>query len=66
MILLEDSDSLVASSVHRTPAQNLQRVGRSLPREGRCPLFQLNVGCSVGFSTETTGSPTISLIQPKV
>ena len=42
--------------MHRTPAQNLQREGRSLPREGRDHLFQWEVGISVGFSTETTGS----------
>ena len=30
--LVADSDPLVASSVHRTPAQNSQREGRSLPR----------------------------------
>ena len=48
------SDPLVASSVHRTPAQNLQREGRSLPPEGRDHLFQWDVGISVGFSTETT------------
>ena len=43
-------------SVHRTPAQNSQREGRTLPREGRGPLFQWDVGISVGFTTETTGS----------
>ena len=35
---------------------NSQREGRSLPRQGRDHLFQWNVGISVGFSTETTGS----------
>ena len=37
-------------------ARNSQREGRSLPREGRGPLFQKAIGISVGFSTETTGS----------
>ena len=31
----QDSDPLVASSVHRTPVQNSQREGRSLQREVR-------------------------------
>ena len=43
-------------SVHRTLAQNSQREGRSLPRQGRYHLFRLDVGISVGFYTETTGS----------
>ena len=34
--------------LHRKPAQNSQREGRSLPREGRGPLFQWDVGISVG------------------
>ena len=42
--------------MHITPAKNLQREGRSLPREGRGPLFQWDVGISVGFFTKTTGS----------
>ena len=42
--------------MHRTPAQNSQREGRSLPRQGRDHLFQWNVGISVGFFTETTGN----------
>ena len=37
------------------PVQNLQREGRSLPREGRGPLFQRDVGISLGFFTETPG-----------
>ena len=53
---MADSDPLGASSVHRTPAQNSQREGRSLPRQGRDHLFQWDVGISVGFLTETTGS----------
>ena len=54
--LVEDSDSLVASSVRVFCARNSQREGQSLPREGRDPLFQWDVGINVGFSTETTGS----------
>ena len=50
-----DSDPLVASSVHRIPAQNSQRDGRSLPRQGRDHLIQWDVWISVGFFTETTG-----------
>ena len=42
--------------MHKTPGQNSQREGRSLPRQGRGPLFQWDVGISVGFFTETTGS----------
>ena len=44
------------SSVRVFCAQNLQRQGRSLPREGRGSLFQWDLGISVGFFTETTGS----------
>ena len=47
---------LVASYVRVFCARNSQREGRSLPREGRDHLFQWDVGISVGFSTETTGS----------
>ena len=54
--LVENSDPLVASSVRVFWARNSQREGRSLPREGRGPLFQWDVGISVGFSTGTTGS----------
>ena len=36
--------------------RNSQREGRSLPKEVQGLLFQCNVGISVGFSTETTGS----------
>ena len=53
---MENADPLVASSVHRTPAQTLQREGRNLPRLGRDHLFQWEGGISLGFSTETTGS----------
>ena len=42
----QDSDPLVASSVHRTPAQNSQR-------EGRSPVFQWDVWIGVGSSAET-------------
>ena len=35
---------------------NLQRESRSLPREGRDPLFSGMWGSVWGFSTETTGS----------
>ena len=41
---------------HRTPAQNSQREGRNLPRQGRDHLVQLGMGISLGFFTETTGS----------
>ena len=41
---------------NRTPAQNSQRKGRSLSQQGRDNLFQWDVGTSVGFFTETTGS----------
>ena len=54
--LVGDSDPLVASSVRVFCAQNSQREGRSLPREGRDHLFLWDVGISVGFSTGTTGS----------
>ena len=43
-------------SLRRTHAQNSQREGRSLPRQGRDNLFQRDVGISVGFFVETTGS----------
>ena len=43
-------------SLHRTPAQNLQREGRSHPRESRDHLYQWDVGISAGSSTETTSS----------
>ena len=46
--LVADSDLRVASSVHRTPAQNSQR-------EGRSPVFQWDVWISVGSSTEIAG-----------
>ena len=54
--VVADSDTLLASSVHRTPAQNSQREGQSLPGQGRGHLFRWDVGISVGFFTETTGS----------
>ena len=54
--VVADSDPLVASSVRVFCARNLQLEGRSLPRQGRDHLFQLDVGISVGFFTETTGS----------
>ena len=44
----------VASSVHRTTAQNSQREGRSLPRQGRDNFSQWGMGIRVGFFTETT------------
>ena len=37
-------------------AQNSQREGRKLPRQGRDHLFPWEVGISVGFFTETTGT----------
>ena len=52
----DDPDPLVASSVRVFCAHNSQREGRSLPWEGRDHLFLWDVGISVGFSTETTGS----------
>ena len=39
-----------ASSVHRTPAQNSQREGRSLPRQDRDHLSQWDARISVGIS----------------
>ena len=54
--VVADSDPLVVKSVHRTPAQNSQREGRSLPQQGWDHLFQCDVGISVGFFTVTTGS----------
>ena len=53
---MADADPLVASSVHRTPAQISKREGRSLSRQGRDHLFQWDVGISVGFFIEITGS----------
>ena len=53
--VVADSDPLVASFVHRPPAQNSQREGRSLPRQGQDHLSQSDVGISAGFFTETTG-----------
>ena len=47
---------LVASSVRVFCALNSQREGKSLPQHGRGHLFQWDVGISVWFSTETTGS----------
>ena len=37
-------------------ARNSQRDGRSLPRQGRDHLSQWDVGVSVGFFAENTGS----------
>ena len=54
--VVAESDPLVASSVRVFCARNSQREGRSLPRQGRDHLFQWDVGISVGFFTETTGS----------
>ena len=54
--VVADSDPLVASSVRVFCARNSQWEGRSLPRQGRDYLSQLDVGICVGFSTETTGS----------
>ena len=54
--LMADSEPLVASSVRVFCAKNSQREGRSLPREGRGHFSQWDVGISVVFSTETTGS----------
>ena len=51
---MADSDPLVASSVFRTPAQNWQREGRSVPRQGRDHIFQWGMVIGVGFFTETT------------
>ena len=53
---MEDSDPLAASSVRVFCARNSKLKGRSLPLEGRVPLFQWDVGISVGFSTEFTCS----------
>ena len=50
---MADSDPLVASSVYRTPEQDSQLDGRSLPRQGRDHLF--SVGCWDQYG-ETTGS----------
>ena len=51
--------------LHRKPAQNSQREGRSLPRQGRDHLFQWDVGISVGFLSETTG-PLQNIARPGV
>ena len=53
---MADSEPLVASSMRVFCVRNSQREGRSRPREGRDHLFQWDVGISVGFSAETTGS----------
>ena len=47
----QDPDPLVASSVRVFCAQNLQREGRTLPREGWGPVFQLDVGIILGLGT---------------
>ena len=52
----QDPDPLVASSVRVFCAQNSQREGRSVPREGRSPVFQWDVWIGVGSSAETARS----------
>ena len=52
----QDSDPLVASSVHRTPAQNSQREGLNLQREDRSPIFQWDVWIGLGPPAVTAGS----------
>ena len=54
--VVADSDPLVANSVQVFCARNSQREGRILPQQGQNHLFHWDVGISVGFFTETTGS----------